>query len=175
MTDLNGTGQETNTTLGPHLNSHTVTGLTPGKYYRFRLIAENLVGQSFWSANSTDIPAGVEPTRPGVITFSNTTRTTISYSVQPLIGQDTGGTDASPITTVYHVFVSRNAGADFEPLATVADGSVQLAERLTPGLLYWFRYQAENEIGLRSDFSVNYTMMPGKIPSAPAGPPQLLN
>ncbi len=46
---------------------------------------------------------------------------------------------------------------------------------LSPGRTHCFKYQAENAIGLRSEFSTVYTMMPGTLPSAPADAPQLIS
>jgi len=117
---------------------------------------------------------GVEPTRPGLISFASTTRTSINYTFVNLTGQDTGGTDAQPIPLVYHVYISKNQGADYELLTTSGNNAEKTAEYLTPGLVHYFKYQAENDLGLRSEFSTAYTMMPGQTPSAPASAPQLV-
>ena len=104
--------------LTPETLSHTFESLEPGAYYRFRMTATNVVGESFWSEYTEHIPAGVEPTRPGVISFESTTRTTINYKVQTLTGLDTGGTDAAPMamsnsdSAGYHGYISKD-GEDY--------------------------------------------------------------
>ena len=61
-----------------------------------------------------------------------------------------------------------NEGVDYQFLHTSAGGVTELAQYLTPGLVHYFKYQAENDIGLLSEFSTEYTMLPGTLPSAPA-------
>jgi hypothetical protein len=92
--------------------------LIPGQDYTFRVMATNFVGASEWSDYTRALNPGVEPTRPGLITFTSTTRTTITYSFEGLIGHDTGGTDAHPIPIIYHVYISKNNGTDWELLTS---------------------------------------------------------
>lgn len=52
----------------------------------------NLVDESDWT-DQVVARTGILPTRPGILTFDGTTRTTIDMSFSELVGSDTGGTD----------------------------------------------------------------------------------
>jgi hypothetical protein len=118
---------------------------------------------------------GVEPTRPGPITFTATTRTTISYEFSGLVGQDTGGTDAKPIPITYRVYMSRHEASDFRLIAAPLAAEEQTAEYLSPGEWHYFKFQAVNSFGLYSEYSSVYKTMPGTLPSAPSASPQLVS
>ena len=48
---------------------------------------------------------GINPSRPGLLKFDATTRTTISLSWLSIIGADTGGSDTQPLTiTNYYLY-----------------------------------------------------------------------
>jgi hypothetical protein len=173
--DVTGTGLETETAIAPEAVAHTFASLLPGYFYQFRIKATNIVGTSAWSEYTAAVRPGVQPTRPGLISFTATTRTSIDYTFVELTGQDTGGTDAEPIPLVYHVYISKNGGVDYELLVSSTDNLNKVAEYLTPGLVHFFKYQAENDLGLRSEFSTAYPMMPGQTPSAPSSAPQLIS
>lgn len=173
--DVDDTALETEVVVSAQTTSHAFENLVPGYDYTFRVKATNFVGDSEWSESTAARNPGVEPTRPGLITFTSTTRTTITYSFEGLTGQDTGGSDAHPIPIVYHVYLSRNNGTDWELLASPDTVASQTAEFLNPGHIYHFKYQGENEIGLFSEFSTSYWMLPGQTPSAPSTAPILVS
>ena len=77
--DIDGTGLETAVELPAQAQSYLFDSLVPGQAYTFRIKAANLVGVSDWSGPTEVLYPGVEPTRPGLITFTSTTRTTITY------------------------------------------------------------------------------------------------
>ena len=52
----------------------------------------NLVDESDWTDEFL-ARTGIVPTRPGILTFYATTRTTIDFSFSDLMGSDTGGTN----------------------------------------------------------------------------------
>ena len=101
ITDVAGTGLETQVAASALARAYAFEPLIPGQAYTFRIRATNLVGHSDWSEPTPPLYPGVEPTRPGLITFLSTTRTAITYSFDALVGQDTGGSDDHPITLVY--------------------------------------------------------------------------
>lgn len=173
--DTDGTGLETEVQVAPEAQSYVFESLVPGNRYSFRIKATNGVGDSAWSDSTSVFYPGVEPTRPGTITFTAATRTSITYSFSALTGQDTGGTDAQPMTPKYHIYISRKEDQDFELLTTSLTATPLTAEYLSPGQWYYFKFQAENSFGLLSEFSTVYRMMPGTGPSAPANSPQLIS
>jgi len=73
--------------------SYTFSDLDSATTYAVRIRVNNLVDVSDWSDYSY-ATTGVEPSRPGLLSFDATTRTTISLSWQSLVGADTGGSDA---------------------------------------------------------------------------------
>ena len=153
---------------------YTAESLVPGQAYKFRIKATNLVGTSDWSDETAAMHPGVAPTRPGAITFTGTTRTTIAFAFEGLTGYDTGGTDTAPVPLSYHIHISKSADGGYELLTTTTAVAPQTAAYLQPGHTYYFKYQAENSIGLLSEFSSSYWMMPGNVPSAPATAPKLI-
>lgn len=175
LLDIDGTGLETEVLLPAQAHTHTFETLLPGRAYTARIKATNLVGESDWTGSTGLLYPGVEPTRPGLITFTATTRTSITYAFAGLTGQDTGGTDAVPIPTTYRIYMSTQEATGFRLIASPLLATPQTAEHLSPGVWHYFRYQAENSFGLLSEFSTVYKMMPGRVPSAPAGSPQLIS
>ena len=86
MIDDDVVGPEIETGIAPEATAHTFTGLLPNHNYRFRIKATNIKGTSDWSDYTVQIRPGVQPTRPGLITFPSTTRTTIDYTFELLTG-----------------------------------------------------------------------------------------
>ena len=76
--------------------SFTFSGLDSATEYAVRIKVNNLVDESDWSDYSY-ATTGIEPSRPGLLSFDATTRTTISLSWSSLIGADTGGSDTYPL------------------------------------------------------------------------------
>ena len=131
----------------------------------------NLIDTSEWTDKAT-ARTGIRPARPGILTFDSTTRTTITFSFNPLLGADTGGTDTEPLEiTHYHVYMDNGLGGEFT-LLTSLPGSVTTytVPFLVPSLVYRFKYQAENSIRLLSLFSTEQSMPAGHLPSAPGAP-----
>ena len=131
----------------------------------------NLVDESDWTDEFL-ARTGIVPTRPGILTFYATTRTTIDFSFSDLMGSDTGGTDLQPLEiTHYHIWMDNGMGGDFTLLTSLA-GTVTsyTVPFLVPNLSYRFIYQAENSIGLLSAFSTEQEMPAGTYPSAPGSP-----
>lgn len=112
MIDVAAATAETTVQLPAQATTYTFTPLIPGREYQYRIQATNLIGSSPWSDRTVGLYPGVEPTRPGVITFTATTRTTITFTFAGLSGaEDTGGTTANPLTVVYNIYWSLAAGS----------------------------------------------------------------
>ena len=138
--DIDGTGLETSVNLPAEARSHTFSTLQPGHAFSFRIRATTLVGESDWSDPTEPLYPGVEPTRPGAITFTTTTRTSITYEFTALAGQDTGGTDALPLAVTYHIFMSTEPGRGFSRIASSPTATALTAAFLGPGVTYYFKY-----------------------------------
>ncbi len=125
--------------------SYTVTGLTNGTAYVFRVAAANAVGTGPWSATS---PAYTpHATVPGLATGvvgSNATSTSIDVSwTAPYDG-------GSPILQ-YAVRRSSDGGATWAPGYTYVSGSPAptsvTVTGLTPGTSYVFQVAVRNAVG----------------------------
>ena len=130
MTPWSGTtpGAETEVVTSAQATDHVFEPLVSGQSYTFRIKATNLVGTSDWSEPTAALQPGVEPTRPGLITFDSTTRTTITFSFPALTGQDTGGSAANPIIlSKYHIYYSTKESSDYQLLVAAAAATPQVA------------------------------------------------
>jgi len=132
--------------------SYIFTGLTSGVHYTMKIKSKNLVGESDWSLPMFAY-AGVEPTRPDIITFVSSTRNTLQLTWPALFGEDTGGTNTNPITiTNYDLYMDNGYNGDFKVIYSGPTPSY-FVQYLTPGLMYRFRLRAHNSIGLQSELS----------------------
>jgi hypothetical protein len=79
------------------------SALTPATEYAVRIKVNNLVGESDWS-ELVLATTGIEPSRPGLLSFDASTRSTLQLSWQQLEGADTGGSDDNPLVIdFYHL------------------------------------------------------------------------
>jgi len=82
--------------------------------YEVRMKVSNLIGDSVWTSESVKAMTGIEPTRPGIITFTDSTRTTLDFTWVAIVGQDTGGSSANPLTIIYyHLYMDDGQEGDF--------------------------------------------------------------
>ena len=152
-------------------SSFKFESLLPANDYKVRIKVKNLVGESAYT-DYVQARTGIEPTRPGLLSFDATTRTTIDLSWLLLTGADTGGSDENPLEiTHYHLYLDDGLSGAFSLHDTV-DGttSTYTVDHLKSGLTYRFQLQAENSIQLLSAMSTVQTMSAGTLPSAPGGP-----
>lgn len=113
----------------------------------------NLLGDSDWTNEYVHAITGIEPTRPGILTFTASTRTTLDFTWSPLVGQDTGGTSPNPLLiTYYHLYMDDGFEGEFVLLASIAgtEPTSYTVTYLKSGRTYRFRIKAQNEIGLES-------------------------
>lgn len=157
---------ETQVVLSSSAYDYTFTGLTPGYQYLIKIKSHNLVGESEWT-DTISAYAGIEPVRPGLITYVSSTRNSLDISWSTLTGDDTGGTSANPIPiTSYDLYMDNGYNGDFQLINSQATTSYTILY-LNPGLMYRFRLKALNGIGLYSDFSTIQYMMAGTTPTSP--------
>ncbi|HQQ96435.1 MAG TPA: fibronectin type III domain-containing protein [Cyclobacteriaceae bacterium] len=134
--------------------SQSVSGLTNGATYYYRIRAVNASGNS---ANSNTITTTTVPGIPGVVTFSAVSATGFQASWTPVPG-----------ATSYQVDVSGNAA--FSNFATgfnaavVSNASVTTSG-LFPGIVYYIRLRAVNASGISGN-SASYQQL--LIPPAPS-------
>jgi hypothetical protein len=145
------------------------SALTPATEYAVRIKVNNLVGESDWS-DSVLTTTGIEPSRPGLLSFDASTRSTLQLSWQQLEGADTGGSDSNPLVIDYYQLYI-NAGEGYYLHTSIAGSeSSLLLINLKAGINYKFKVQTENNLELLSSFSPEQYMVSGQLPTAPGQP-----
>jgi len=117
--------------------SYTVTGLTNGKKYFFRVIAVNSVGSSPASATVTAVPA----TKPSAPRYLKATAKSRAVGLSWSAPSSSGGS----AVTAYKVYRSTN-GKNYT-LAKTVTGRSTTVTGLTKGKKYWFKVIAVNKMG----------------------------
>jgi hypothetical protein len=125
--------------------SYTVTGLTNGTPYVFRVVAANAVGAGPFSATSAAYtPAFTAPSAPTIVSVTpGVGQVTVSWTPPA----DNGG---APIIR-YALRLTPNNGATWPlyayPTVTVPPGTAYTWTGLTPGTTYKFQVIAQNSVG----------------------------
>lgn len=149
-----------------NLNSYTITGLTPGAIYDFKVRAHNDVGFSEYSSTS-DLMAATVPSIPAAPTkFSaDQTQITIEWSA-PI---DDGG---SPLTG-YKVLWNMGGEEEVytEAFSTDAGTLAYTKGGLSPyaGLPFKFKVMAQNYQGYSGE-SDSIRILAAEVPGAPGAP-----
>src|ERR1019366_8871759 len=139
----------------------TITGLTSGDDYTFRVVATNAVGDSAASDPSTAILVATVPGAPtGVVgTKVSTTSASVSWTAP--------ASDGGSVITGYKVIpynVTTSTGA-----ATVASTSGATITGLTSGDDYTFRVVATNAVGDSAASDPSTAILVATVPGAPTG------
>ena len=94
--------------------------------YEARIKVKNLIGDSLWS-DYVPATTGIEPTRPGLLTFVSTTRTTMDLAWDALQGADTGASDDSPLIILfYHLYIDDGHAGEFSLLESISGSSFKV-------------------------------------------------
>lgn len=145
--------------LGAAATSHTVTGLTAGVPYGFRVRAANAVGPGTWSEVVWATPLGV-PAAPAVVSV------TAGAAAMTLTWTHPASDGGAPLTR-YLVEVSDDAGATWVTGAEVAPGATSATiASLVNGVVHRARVVAENAVGRSAPSSV-VEVTPRTVASAP--------
>jgi chitodextrinase len=131
--------------------SHTVTGLTNGTRYWFRVAARNTAGRGAWSPLVAVTPRAV-PTAPPAVTAAPASRSVTLRWSRPL---SNGG------AAIADYVIQRSPNRT--TWSTVRDGvstaRSHTVTRLRNGTRYWFRVAARNSAG-RGAWSSSVTAVP---------------
>jgi len=143
----------------------TVTGLTNGTTYVFRVAARNAVGIGGWSAPS----APVKPLAPASAPQNLVVQPLVLGSRQATLTWDAPTSNGGAPITDYQVEYSIDNGLGW---TTVADGvsvtTTATVSGLTNGTTYLFRVRAITEFGPGSP-AVSGPVTPTALPGAPVG------
>jgi hypothetical protein len=140
--------------------SYTVTGLTNGIAYNFRVAARNVVGLGAYSADSAAITPFTTPGAPTSVTGSaGNAQVTVAWTAPTSTGGD-------PVSD-YIIEYSANSGSTW---ITFADGTSSATSAtvtgLTNGTGYIFRVTARNTAGSGSASLTSSSVVPRTVPSA---------
>ena len=130
----------------------TVTGLTNGTTYKFKVTATNLIGTGPASASATATPVGPPGAPTDAVAAAGTGQATVSFDAPP-----TGG---EPITK-YTVTASPGG------LTATGTAAPITVTGLTSGTTYTFTVTATNELGTGPPSSPSNAIVPLGVPGAP--------
>ncbi|HTT88074.1 MAG TPA: fibronectin type III domain-containing protein, partial [Acidimicrobiales bacterium] len=139
-------------TPGPG-TSITVTGLTNGTPYYFKVTAVTAVGEGPASNEASATPATVPGAPTGLSASFGNAQVTLSWSAP----SSNGGS----AVTEYNVYQGTSSGA--ETLLTTVTGTSYVATGLSNGTVYYFEVSAVNGVGEGARSA--------EVPAAPSAPP----
>jgi titin len=141
--------------------SITVTGLTNGTSYVFRVKAVTSIGTGSASATSAAQLVAAAPGQLNVPTISNgNTQATVSW-VAPA--------DNGCAITAYRVDYSSNSGSTWSTFSSSATGTSVVVSGLTNGTAYVFRVAATNCMGFGAASAASASVTPNQTPTAATG------
>ena len=130
--------------FGPNSGSVTVSGLTSGASYTFKIYATNGIGNSGLSGSSNNVTTWVVPTAPtiGAVTYTNgNSFASIAYTAPG----SNGGTPITSYTALAYVG-GVFSGIQQGPVYQSGSGSITVTG-LIGGTSYTFRIYASNLVG----------------------------
>jgi len=147
----------------------TVTGLSNGTPYYFRVAAVNAYGTSSYSGISTVITPATVPNAPTSVVGTSHTNGESSVSWVAPSGAGTGG-NGPPFTYTVQYSTSATFASAVTTFGTTSSSSPLIVNGLTNGTTYYFRVKATNCAGDSSYSTISAGAVPSTIPSAPATP-----
>jgi len=146
------------TTFDSTATTQTVTGLTNGTSYRFKVAAINAIGTGPSSmASNPVIPATVPDAPTDVFAFSGNAEATVSWTAP-----SNGGV---PITS--YVVIPYNSGVPQTPVTFNSSNTMQTVTGLTNGTMYTFTVAATNAVGTGVQSVESNPVVPATVPDAP--------
>jgi len=143
--------------------SYTVTGLTNGTSYKFRVVAANAAGNgTYSSASDAVVPFTTAGAPTSIVTTAGDAQVSLSWSAPASNG---GGS-----VTDYTVQYSSNSGSTWTTFSdSVSTSTSVTVTSLTNGTAYVFRVAAVNTAGTGTYSSASPSATPRTRPDAPSG------
>lgn len=151
-------------TLGPGATTETVTGLTNGTAYIFRIAATNSIGTSLWSTSSASVSPASVPAAP---TLGTLTPGAANVALSWTAPSNTGGFAITDYTIEY----SSNSGSTWTAFAHTASSATSITVNgLTNGTSYVFRIKAVTSIGTGAASATSAAQLVAAAPGQPNAP-----
>ena len=161
VTPYIGASAQTVQTFASTATAQTVTGLTNGTAYTFRVAATTAAGTGAASAAS----AAITPrTVPGAPTGVSGTARDSSVDLTWTAPASNGGSAVTGYTVTPYIGASAQTPQTFSSTATA-----QTITGLANGTTYTFRVKATNAAGSGTDSTASATVTPAAVPGAPTG------
>jgi titin len=159
VTPYIGSVAQSDRTFNSTSTSQTITGLTNGTQYSFRVAARNAAGIGAQSAASNVVtPAGL-PGAPSIGTaVAGDTQVTLNWSAP----NNNGGSTVSGYVVTPYIGSTAQPSKTFDSSATS-----QLITGLNNGTSYTFRVAAKNAIGTGPQSGASNAVTPNSTPTAP--------
>ncbi|CEL98343.1 unnamed protein product [Vitrella brassicaformis CCMP3155] len=154
-------------TVSPSATAYTVTGLTNGYRYIFKLTTVTAAGSTDGAATAEILCAGppAQPSPPTLVSSDNAP--TAAITVAWVWPADDGG---SPITGMQVQYDSAGTWTDIGAAVTFPTATLTHDDGgsgLTAGTLYTYRIIAKNAVPLDSDPSTSATFIAANVPDTP--------
>jgi titin len=144
--------------------TETVTGLTNGTAYVFRVAATNSIGTSAWSSSSASTSPAALPSAP---TLSALTAGANNVALTWNAPSSTGGF----AITDYRIEFSSNGGSSWSTFAHTASAATSISVTgLTNGTSYVFKVSAVTSIGTGAASAISAAQLVAAAPGQPNAP-----
>jgi hypothetical protein len=156
-----GSSWQTFTDAASSATSATVTGLTNGTGYLFRVASVNDVGTGLYSANSSAVTPATTPGTPTAVTgIRGNGQVQLSWTA-PVSNGGSGVTD-------YTIQYSSNSGSSWQTFTDAASSATSATVTgLTNGTGYLFRVASVNDVGAGSFAATSSSITPNAVPLPP--------
>ena len=139
----------------------TVTSLTNGRGYLFRVAAVNDVGTGSYSANSSTVTPAATPGTPTAVAG-------IRGNGQVQLSWTAPVSDGGLSVTDYTIQYSSNSGASWQTFTDAASSATSATVTgLTNGRGYLFRVASVNDVGMGSFIATSSSITPNAVPLPP--------
>lgn len=158
------------TTINNATSGTTITGLTPGSSYYFRVLANNSAGAGNWSTSSGLQSGGVTVGQPAIIMQPTVAHnSTGDAQVVTWVAPENNGNAITSYTVQYSTSSSFTGGVQNTTVAGSATNATISYPQLQPGATYYYRVMATNANGdsVWSDSSSPLTFGVGATQPAP--------
>jgi hypothetical protein len=142
--------------------SATVTGLTNGTGYLFRVASVNNVGAGLYSANSSAVTPATTPGSPTAVTGAR-------GNGQVQLSWTAPVSDGGSAVTDYTIQHSTDSGSSWQTVTDAASSAASATVTgLTNGTGYLFRVASVNEVGTGSFTATSSSITPTAVPLPPS-------